>query len=374
MGSLLEVIMINQQRLVDHFVDLVKIDSESGNEKAIATELATQLEAMNFTVHRLPVPEDLSNGFNLYARLEGTLPGSTVLSCHMDTVKPGIGIEPVIEGDIITSAGNTILGGDDKSGISAIIEAIRSIQADGKAHKTIEIAFTVFEEGGLRGSKVFDMSYITSPQALVFDSGGQIGKIITQAPGQQSIKVTITGRPAHAGLAPEEGINAMVVASEAITKMKLSRIDHETTANIGIVQGGQATNIVMPEMYIAAEARSLNDDKLAAQTAHMIDTFEAAAKAHGAEITIDSQRAYNAFTLEDSDPLVQSVIETFESIGIEPQTASTGGGSDANVFTAKGLKTVNLSTGMSKVHTTEEFIKISDMVKISDFIYAYLTR
>ncbi|PMN70333.1 M20/M25/M40 family metallo-hydrolase [Enterovibrio norvegicus] len=365
---------INQERLVEHFIELVKIDSESGNEKAVAEVLAEQLGQMGFEVTKLPVPDTISNGFNIYAKLQGELEGSIVFSSHMDTVTPGIGIEPIIEDGIIRSKGNTILGGDDKSGIAAVMEAVRTIKANGEAHKTIEVAFTVYEELGLEGAKHFDMSKIESNQAIVLDSGGNIGTIITTAPGQQSLKVTIKGKPAHAGLAPETGINALTVAADAISNMTLSRIDHETTANIGVVRGGQATNIVMPELYIEAEARSLDDEKLAKQVAHMMSTFEAAAEKHGAEIEIESTRSYNAYRIADDNPHVIAIKAAFEAIGIEPMTKPTGGGSDANVFNEKGLTTVNLSTGMSKVHTTDEFIAIADMVSVTEFIRSYLTR
>lgn len=365
---------INQDRLIQHFIDLVKINSESRNEKAIAENLAEQLGQLGFQVNKLPVPADISNGFNIYAKLPGELAGSVLLSCHMDTVAPGNDIEPVINDGVISSKGDTILGGDDKSGIAAIIEAVRCIQAQNVPHKTIELAFTVYEEGGLHGSKNFDMSYVKSEQAIVLDSGGDIGTIITVAPGQQNLKVSITGKPAHAGLAPEEGINALTVAADAISQMKLSRIDSETTANIGVVNGGQATNIVMPELYLEAEARSLNDDKLANQVEHMVSTFNASAEKHGAKISIESSRAYNAYRIDDNDPFVESVKAAFASNGVEPQTQSTGGGSDANIFNEKGIKTINLSTGMAKVHTTEEYIKIADMVGITEFMYTYLTQ
>ena len=365
---------INQERLVEHFIELVKIDSESGNEKAVSKVLAEQLGQMGFEVTKLPVPDTISNGFNIYAKLQGEREGSIVFSSHMDTVTPGIGIEPIIEDGIIRSKGNTILGGDDKSGIAAVMEAVRTIKANGEAHKTIEVAFTVYEELGLEGAKHFDMSKIESNQAIVLDSGGNIGTIITTAPGQQSLKVTIKGKPAHAGLAPETGINALTVAADAISNMTLSRIDHETTANIGVVRGGQATNIVMPELYIEAEARSLDDEKLAKQVAHMVSTFEAAAEKHGAEIEIESTRSYNAYRIADDNPHVVAIKAAFEAIGIEPMTKPTGGGSDANVFNEKGLTTVNLSTGMSKVHTTDEFIAIADMVSVTEFIRSYLTR
>ncbi|KOO06352.1 M20/M25/M40 family metallo-hydrolase [Vibrio hepatarius] len=366
--------LVNRERLVEHFIQLVKIDSESRDEKQIGEALAEQLGELGFTVHKLPVPEQVSNGFNIYARLEGKLDDSIVLSCHMDTVTPGKGIEPVIEDGIIRSKGNTILGGDDKSGIAAIIEAVRCIQAENLEHKTIEIAFTVHEEGGLFGSQHFDMSYISADKAIVLDTGGPIGTIVNAAPGQQKIVATIKGRPAHAGLAPEQGISAIQVAADAIMQMKLLRIDEETTANIGIVQGGNATNIVMPEIRIVAEARSLNDSKLEAQVEHMISTFETVAAKHGAEVEIESTRAYNAFVLDDNHPHIAAVKASFEAIGASPYTKGTGGGSDANNFNAKGLTTINVSTGMAKVHTTEEFIAIDDMVKVTEFVKHYLTH
>ncbi|USD63949.1 M20/M25/M40 family metallo-hydrolase [Vibrio sp. SCSIO 43136] len=365
---------INQERLVEHFCNLVRIDSESGNELEMSKEVAKQLVELGFEVKELAVPAEVSNGFNVYGKLQGNKEGSVVISAHLDTVTPGNGIEPIIEDGIIRSKGDTVLGGDDKSGISALIEAVKTIKESGAEHKSIEVAFTVYEEGGMHGSKNFDMSVIESNHAIVLDSGGPIGTIITSAPGQTSINVTIQGRPAHAGLAPEEGINAMVVASDAVSKMNLSRIDEETTANIGIVNGGKATNIVMPEMTIAAEARSLCDDKLAAQVKHMVDTFEAAAEKHGAGIEIKCETAYDAYKLTDDDALVVDVKETFEKIGLTPATMPTGGGSDANIFNSKGLKTVNLSTGMSKVHTTEEFIAIEDMVNITRFLTAHFTK
>ncbi|GAA4886953.1 M20/M25/M40 family metallo-hydrolase [Ferrimonas pelagia] len=365
---------INQDRLIQHFLDLIKINSESINEKAIAETLAEQLGQMGFEVKQLAVPAEISNGFNLYAKLVGTLDGSIALSCHMDTVAPGNDIKPVIEDGVIRSSGDTILGGDDKSGIAAIMEAVRAILEQGLPHKTIELAFTVHEEGGLHGSKLFEMEHIESNECIVLDSGGEIGTIITVAPGQQNIKVTVNGKPAHAGLAPEEGINALTVAADAISQMKLSRIDSETTANIGVVSGGQATNVVMPSLKLEAEARSLCDDKLAAQVDHMISTFEAAAQKHGAVLEIDTKRAYNAYQIADSDPLVQRVMAAFEANGVVPQTQSTGGGSDANIFNGKGLKTINLSTGMAKVHTCEEYITVADMVKITEFMHTYLSR
>lgn len=364
---------VNQQRLVEHFMSLVKIDSESRNEKQMAETVSEQLGQLGFEVRKQPVTEDISNGFNIYGKLKGTLDGSVLVSSHLDTVTPGNGIEPIEENGVIRSAGNTILGGDDKSGIAALFEAVRTLQESALPHQTIEVTFTVHEEGGLHGSRQFELDCVESDYAIVLDSGGPIGTIITTAPGQQNLKVTIEGKPAHAGLAPEEGINAMVVASEAIANMTLSRIDFETTANIGIVSGGQATNIVMPEIYIEAEARSLDDVKLAKQVKHMEDTFKQAAENHGASVNIESTRAYNAYKISDDDEHVSSIKASFESVGITAATKSTGGGSDANILNSRGLKTVNLSTGMAKVHTTEEFIRVEDMVDITRFLVKHLS-
>ncbi len=163
-----------------------------------------------------------------------------------------------------------------------------------------------------------------------------------------------------------------MVAANAINQMKLLRIDEETTANIGVVNGGQATNIVMPELKIVAEARSLNGNKLDAQVNHMISTLESVCEKHGAEVDIESSRAYDAFVIEENHPHVSAIKAAFAELGIEAFTKGTGGGSDANNFNKKGLTTVNLSTGMAKVHTTEEFIAVSDMVKITEFVKHFL--
>lgn len=365
---------IDQNRLVDHFFQLIQTDSESGNEKQMADLLSKQLEQLGFNVSKLPVPRNVSNAYNIYARLEGSLQDTILLSCHIDTVKPGINIEPWIDEGVIRSRGETVLGGDDKSGIAVIFEAIRQLKESQTAHKTIEIAFTVHEEGGLFGSKHYDTSYIKAKHAIVLDTGGPIGTIVTAAPGQQKISAHIKGRSAHAGLAPEEGISAIQVAADAISNMKLLRIDAETTANIGMVNGGMATNIVMPEISIATEARSLNNDKLKQQVEHMISTFEHSAQKFGADVDIESIRAYNAFVLSEDHPHIQAIKQSFTNCGIIPKTKQSGGGSDANNFNQASITAVNISTGMTKVHTTKEFIAIQDMLLVTEFLIDFLTQ
>jgi tripeptide aminopeptidase len=227
---------INRDRLLDTFLTLVQIDSPSGEEDAIARHLADRLTALGLTVH-------CDNAGNLIARTDGV--GQPILlNAHMDTVGQDRGIRPVVEDGIVRTDGTTILGGDDKSGVAIILEVLQTLQERSLPHPPLEIALTVSEEIGLVGSKALDMSQFRSRQALVLDSGGPIGSAVVSAPAQEGLRAVIHGKAAHAGVNPEEGVNAIVVASEAITHMPLGRIDGETTANVGLINGGTATNIV----------------------------------------------------------------------------------------------------------------------------------
>ncbi|MEG1284432.1 MAG: M20/M25/M40 family metallo-hydrolase [Romboutsia sp.] len=358
--------MINKQRIINEFLELVQIDSPSSKEGKIAQVLVEKLEEMGLEVIIDHAGEKTGGETgNVIGTLKGTKPGKTLLfSSHMDTVSPGIGVKPILDeaNGIIKSDGTTVLGSDDKAGIAAILEAIRTIKEENVDHSDIQVVFSIWEEGGLRGAVNLDYSKINADYAFVLDSGGAPGEIIVKAPAQDSLKVRIIGKPAHAGLQPETGISAIMVASRAIENMNLLRIDEETTANIGLVKGGVATNIVMPELEIVAEARSLNEEKLDKQMAHMIETFENAAKEFGAEIEIESNRAYTPLNLDESDEIVNIVKKACSNIDIEAHTASTGGGSDTNILTKNGIKAVNLGIGMKQVHTLDEYIAIEDLV------------
>jgi len=358
--------MINKQRLIDEFIELVQIDSPSSREGAVAKVLVNKLQELGFEVcvDDAGVKSGGETG-NVIATLKGNRPGKTVLfSSHMDTVSPGEGIKPIIDeaNGIIKSDGTTVLGSDDKGGISAILEAVRVIKENNIEHGDIEIVFSIWEEGGLFGAKYLDYSRINADFAFVLDSGGAPGEIIVKAPAQDKIAVKIIGKPAHAGLVPEDGISAIMVASRAIENMKLLRIDEETTANIGTIKGGVATNIVMPNLEILAEARSLDNSKLDAQTQHMVDTFKQAAAEFGAEIEIKTERMYGAFNVDENDEIVNMAKRVFANMDIEYKVTSTGGGSDTNVLNANGVKAVNLGIGMKKAHTLEEYIAIEDLI------------
>ena len=364
---------MDNKRIIDEFLDLVKIDSHSKKEGKIANILTKKLEEIGFEVFVDDAGTKLGGETgNIIATLKGNKEGKKLLfSSHMDTVVPGEGVNPIVdyENGIIKSDGTTILGSDDKAGIVAILNGLRMIKENNISHSDIQVVFSICEEGGLNGAKNLDYSKINADYGFVLDSGGSPGEVVVKAPAQDAIKVTIKGKPAHAGLQPENGISAVMVASKAISNMNLLRIDEETTANIGIINGGSATNIVMPEIEIKAEARSLCEKKLENQTKHMIEVFENTAKEFGAEVIIDVNRAYSPFNIDEDDEIINIAKKAFNSMGVETKITSTGGGSDTNILNKNGIKSVILGVGMKKAHTLDEYISIKDLVDSCTMVY-----
>jgi tripeptide aminopeptidase len=367
---------MNTERLVKNFMDLVQIDSETGNEKQVAEYIEPILSRLGFKVYydtaNVSFP---SNTGNLIAKYGDTKSSRTLLlSSHMDTVKPGLGIKPQIKEGYIVSDGTTILGSDDKAGIAAVLEAIESAVEAGKTIRPLEIVFCIAEEGGLNGSKYLDYSMIDAKKAVVFDSGGAPGEVIVSGPAQDKIDVVIKGKPAHAGVCPEEGISAIQIAASAINRMNLLRIDEDTTANVGTITGGQATNIVCPEVIIKAEARSQKNDKLNRQTAHMVECFEQAAEEFSAIAEINIERAYDAFEVAMDSDIVKEVTMAIEAIGAVAHYKGTGGGSDTNNYNKYGIEAVNLGVGMEKVHTLDERISIENLTKTAQLAFELITQ
>jgi len=356
--------MINRDRLVSTFLELVRIDSPSGQEEEIARHLTAELRSLGLTVER-----DTTG--NIIARLaeEGQ---PILLNAHMDTVQPGRGVKPVIEDGVIKSDGSTILGADDKSGVAVILEVLRVLVEQDLAHPPLEVALTVSEEKGLKGAKGLDLTRLRAQEGIVLDSGGEIGTIVVSAPSQDKIRAVVHGKAAHAGVEPEKGINAIVVAAEAIAAMPLGRIDEETTANLGRIQGGTATNIVPDQAEIEGEARSRDERKLEAQVQAMTEALKKAANRHGATVEIDVQRSYSTFKLSEEDGIVRRAVAAARTLGLTPALVPSGGGSDANIFNAAGITTINISAGMEKVHTKEEQVAVADMVKCAEFLLAIL--
>jgi tripeptide aminopeptidase len=274
--------MINQERIKNLLLELVQIDSVSRRERDVAERIKTYCEELGAEVEIDDAGEKVGgNSGNVIARFPGTIPGAEtiMMSAHMDTVVPGEGVKPIIEGDIIRSDGTTVLGGDDKSGCAVILETIRCLQEQNIPHAPIEAIFSICEEVGLLGAKHVDTSKLKAKYGLVFDSDDP-GFLFTKGPSADHMEFKIYGLESHAGVAPEEGISAIRIAADAIHHMKLGRIDEETTANIGVIEGGKATNIITNLVTLRGEARSLDDAKLEAQTSHMVKTLQDAAAKH----------------------------------------------------------------------------------------------
>jgi tripeptide aminopeptidase len=287
----------------------------------------------------------------------------------MDTVVPGEGVVPILEGDILRTDGRTVLGGDDKSGVAIICEVLRVIKENRLPCGDIDVVFTICEETGLIGAKCLDVSRLRARTGLVLDSDS-VGLLFTKAPAANRLWFQVHGLEAHAGVCPEKGINAIQVAAEGIARMKLGRIDHETTANLGIVEGGMAVNIVPNLVVLKGEARSHSAEKLEQQTAHMRSCLEEAAARHQlrldekifrAKVDAKIERDYDQMHVPDEAPIVRLVCAAAKNLDVAIRTQATGGGCDANVLNQKGLEVANLSTGMRDIHTVNEWLDLKDL-------------
>jgi tripeptide aminopeptidase len=370
---------INRERLRGYLLDLVQIDSESRSEGQVAARLRADLEALGLDVEVDDAGTKVDgNTGNVICRVPGTLPGAPALflAAHMDTVVPGKGVKPVIDGDIIRTDGTTVLGGDDKSGCAIIVECVRTLKEHAIPHGDLDVVFTICEEVGLLGAKHLDIARLEATYGLVLDSD-DVGYLFTKAPAADRMTYTIHGLEAHAGVEPENGISAIRVAAEAIASMKLGRIDFETTANVGIVQGGNATNTVPARVMLKAEARSHDEAKLEAQTEHMRKAFHDAAARHSvvvdgksvtARVEEDIERDYDRMNVPDDSTIVQLVVRAANNLNQTVKTLATGGGCDANVFNRRGLEVANLGTGMQAIHTVKEWLNVQDMYRSADIV------
>lgn len=371
--------MIKHERMIDSLLDLVKIDSQSKEELAVAQRLVRDLQALGADVRIDDAGTRVGgNSGNVVARLPGTAPNAAplLLSAHMDTVPPGNGVKPVRLSDRIKTDGTTVLGGDDKSGLAVILEVLRVVKENSLPHGDLEIAFSICEEIGLLGAKHLDVSALRSREAIVLDSS-DASLCFTQAPSADHFEFTVHGLEAHAGVAPENGISAVRVAAEAIASMPLGRIDPRTTSNVVIISGGSATNVVPNECVVHGEARSLDDATLDATTTAIRRCFQEAAaratatvngKLHRAWIEERGGREYESMNVPDSDPLVQALIAAAKTAGRSVTTASIGGGCDANVFNRRGIRAVNFGTGMRDIHTVNEWLDLEDFYACADVV------
>lgn len=375
--------MINIKRLCDEFSRLAAISSPSFHEGEIAAYLYQRFSAMGAQVEIDDAATKVKGeSGNLIARFAGTAPerDPLLLSAHMDTVSPAQGVEPVLVDGVFRSAGETILGADDKSGIAQIIEAIETLQDNGIAYPPLEVVISVCEEVGLLGAKHLDYSQLKARRGLVLDTTG-VGSVARKAPCANRLRFVVDGIEAHAGLDPEHGISAIVVASQAIARMKLGRIDGETTANIGVISGGQATNIIPKQVQFMGEARSFDAEKLQRQTEHMTQCLYDAADASAVEIRGKQCRAqvqvqvtsdYPVMNVPPEALVLQRLSQAAADLDQTLSVGFSGGGSDANIFNEHGIETANLASGMQQVHSVDEFILVDDLVSVCRLLTEFI--
>jgi tripeptide aminopeptidase len=334
-------------RLADTFARLCEIPSPSGSEGRVAEYVSGELGALG-----LDVAEDA--GGNLLARIGGDEGAPGVMLCaHMDTVPVADRIEVELADGWFRNRHDAILGADDKAGVAALIEAARAL-AQRDAPAACELVFTTGEEAGLRGAHAFDVGALRSPFGFVLDHAAPLGRMVLAAPTYYAVRAEFLGRAAHAGIRPEEGRSAIAAAAKAIDAMQLGRLDEETTANVGVIRGGTAANIVPEECTIEAEVRSLDDARASEGARRMVDAITYAASACEVDVDTTLEEQFRAYRIPEDDPAVALAAGALRDCGIEPQPCATGGGSDASAFEAKGFRCVNLAIGVELNHTPDE--------------------
>jgi tripeptide aminopeptidase len=376
---------INRERLAATFTELCEISSPSRKEGVIAAHLKEKFAALGAD----SIYEDGSaaktgaESGNLIIRFNGNQPTQEGLffSCHMDTVGPADGVKVLRTGDIFTSKGHTVLGGDDKSGITAILELLTILKEQKSPHPMIEVVVTTCEEIGLLGAKNLEYQQLRTTYGYALDSSG-IDLVIVGAPAANKIDIKIKGLAAHAGLCPEAGINALALAARALNGLRLGRLDEESTCNFGLIQGGVATNIVPEQIILKGEVRSHSTEKLALYTKEILDTFERTVADWQATPATGDQRPsiafhviddYPALAIAGDTPVIKRIQKASELAGKTLQYIVAGGGSDANIFCGYGLPTAIVATGMNKVHTVDEQLDLSDLVSLTELLHALAT-
>ena len=344
---------------------MAALPSPPGEEREVADRVSLYLRELGLDVDEDDAgPKVGSTMGNLLCRLEPTNGGGGVpifLCAHLDTVPPEGPIEPVLVDGIVTNQEQTILGADNKAAVAAMLDATRRVLEEGRPHAGLELVFTPKEEVGLQGAAAFDHTRLAARLGYVYDQAAPIGEVILGAPFSQSMEVRFHGRASHSGMYPEEGRSAIAAAARAIADLRLGRIDDETTANVGVIEGGTAGNIVPEWCTFNAEARSHDERKLADLVQEMLDaiTFAAGVAECDAETTV--QKSYRGYRFRRDDPAVRLAATALERSGFAPSYALSGGAADANVFNERGVPCVNLANGMAAIHTPDESIAVSDL-------------
>ncbi|WP_195254323.1 M20/M25/M40 family metallo-hydrolase [Merdimmobilis hominis] len=367
---------LNKKRLLDTLCEMIRIDSVSLHEKEMADWLEAYFKNRGFDVYRDEAGKNFgSNGGNLLIHVPGTMEGEALcFNAHIDTVSPGNGIEPVVDGEFLVSKGDTILAADDKSGIAAILEAYEYIRENNIPHREMYFLFTICEEQNMMGSKNFDVSKLPCKNMVSIDGAGKPGVIVTAAPAKDGIVATFKGKKAHAGIEPEKGINAITMASKAIAKMTLGRIDAETTANIGRIEGGGQTNVVTDEVFFTAEVRSHSMEKLKNQVESMKKACEEAAAEMGGQVDFAVSHDYPCFVLSQESFAFKACMAAYEKEGIPTSTLIGGGGGDCNIFAGSGITCACIASGMYDVHSSNERLNLEEFYTTTRVVYTMMTE
>lgn len=361
---------MGKTRMLDTFIEMVKIDSETWHEQEMHRYLLDKFQSLGLTTfedNSMATTKLGSN--NLVAKLAGTLDAEPIFfSSHTDTVVPGKGIEVEERDGMLYSKGETILGADDKAGIAIMLEAIQRIQEEGIETGPLEFVLSPGEELGLVGASALDFSLLEAKRGYVLDSAGEVGRVTIASPYLFKYNVTITGKSAHAGLAPETGISCVDILTQALPKIKTGRLDAETTANIGSIHGGEVTNIVLDKLTVYGEVRSIDLSKVETLLDEMKEAFETAAVEMGGSVEIEINQYATGFRINKEQKVMQTLQTACDQLGLTVQEEVSGGGSDANAFNANGLEAVNLSIGYEEIHTVKEYVSIAEMEKAVDLV------
>lgn len=356
---------INEERLLESFLELAKINAPSGNEKPMAEFLIPKLEELGFSIQFDEAHQQFGgNCGNLIAWWEGTDSHAEPLffSTHMDTVMPTAGLKPVIKEGIIYSDGTTILGADDRAALAAYLEGIKVIQESGIPCGPIELILTVNEQPGLIGARYLDYSLVKSKKGFIFDSSGDVGQIILQGPYSSRIYCEIKGRSSHIGLNPEDGINAFLIASDALKGMKLGKVNDRILANIGVMKGGTMSSIIPGEVELVGEVRSFEKEDLENQLQHMKETVEKAAEQHHGRAEVRFEKKYLGFNIPKESDIAKTAWNAADDIGVDKYITKTFGGADTNVLNENGLTCITLGNGFKNLHTFDEHISIENLI------------
>lgn len=367
--------MINKERIRKEFLELIQIRCSTHDEREIGDLLTKRLQELGGTVKEDQAGEKLGgNCGNLVADFPATAGMEKVptvmLTAHMDCVEPCAGIHPIIENGIIRSDGTTILGSDDKAGVTAILETLRQLREQGLPHGPLQVVFTISEENGVHGSQNLDSSLLHADMGFTLDTHGHPGVMSYKAPGKNQIHIHIAGKAAHAGVEPEKGINAIVAAGTLLADAPQGRIDVETTCNVGRIAGGSATNVVADSCDVYYESRSRDKKKLEEITQCIVDHFKRGEKTTGCHITAEVSPDYGPYEIPQDAPAIEVASRAAKKLGFPLELEESGGGSDANHFNTYGVPTVVLGVGMTNCHTKEEYIEEKDLYDSAEWALA----